>query len=169
MRLIQVVGLEPQRKKQFQRIIVDSSLDVDPMAMDCSWKSFVFLALGLGVDAADPTFHDLGRGKRAVNERDLHSTALRSGTGKHLIELRWHEGMSCLELTEQCSSWSVRRSLAQCLHMISMSDGRLDVLHFVPIVNESPPTPMTQICDCMDIALDPVKFSLLRTINYAIT
>lgn len=169
MRLIQAVGLEPQRKKHFQRIIVDSSLDVDPMAMECSWKSFVFLALGLGVDATDPTFHGLGRGKSAVNERDLHSTALSSETGKHLIELRWHEGVSCHELTEHCSSWSVRRSLAQCLHMISMSDGRLEVLHFVLVVNEAPSAPIAQICDCMDIAIYPVKFSVLRTIHYAIT
>lgn len=169
MRLIQAVGLEPQRKKQFQRTIVDSSLDVDPVAISCSWKSLVYLALGLGVTPTDPTLHGLGQGKDAVNEQNLHSTALHSEKGQRLIEVQWHEGVPYLELTEQCSSWSIRRSLAQFLHMITMCDGRREILHFVPVINGTPKTPNSQICDCKDIALDPVKFSTLRKIHYAIT
>ena len=169
MRLIQAVGLVSQRKKQFQRIIVDSSLDVDPVAINCSWKSFVYLALGLGVNPTDPTLHGLGQGKDAVNEQNLHSTALHSETGQRLIEIRWHEGVPYLELTEQCSSWSVRRSLAQFLHMITICDGRREILHFVPVINGTPKTPNSQICDCKDIVLDPVKFSTLRNIHHAIT
>lgn len=168
MRLIQAVGLESKRKKRFHRIIVDSTLDVDPVAINCSWRSFVYLALGLGVNATDPIFHGLGRGKDAVNEQNLHSTALLSETGQRLIETRWHEGVPYLELTEQCSSWSVRQSLAQFLHMIIVCDGRQEILHFVSVVDETPRTPNLQICDCKDIVLDPVKFSTLRKIQYAI-
>ena len=169
MRLIQAIDLETRHKKQFQRIIVDSSLDVDPVAINCSWKSFAYLALGLGVNPIDPTFHGLGRGKDAVDEQSLHSTALHSETGQRLIELRWHQGTPCLELTEQCSSWSLRRSLAQFLHMITVCDGRQEILHFVPVVFETSKTPISQICDCKNTTLDPVKFSTLRNIHYAIT
>lgn len=169
MRLIQAVGLESKRKKRFQRIVVDSTLDVDPVAINCSWRSFVYLALGLGVNSIDPTFHGLGRGKDAVNEQSLYSTALDSQTGQRLIEIRWHEGIPHLELTDQCSSWSVRRSLAPFLHMITICDGRQEILHFVPVVNETSKTPNSQICDCKDIVLDTVKFSTLRQIHYAIT
>lgn len=168
MRLIQAVGLESKRKKRFQRIVVDSTLDVDPIAINCSWRSFVYLALGLGVNAIDPIFHGLGRAKDAVNEQNLHSTALLSETGQRLIETRWREGVPYLELTEQCSSWSVRRSLAQFLHMIIVCDSRQEILHFVSVVNETPRTPNLQICDCKDIVLDPVKFNTLRKIHYAI-
>ena len=168
MRLIQAVGLESKRKKRFQRIVVDSTLDVDPIAINCSWRSFVYLALGLGVNAIDPIFHGLGRAKDAVNEQNLHSTALLSETGQRLIETRWREGVPYLELTEQCSSWSVRRSLAQFLHMIIVCDSRQEILHFVSVVNETPRTPNLQICDCKDVVLDPVKFNTLRKIHYAI-
>ena len=169
MRLIHAIGLESQHKKQFQRIIVNSSLDVNPLAMNCGWKSFVFLALGLGVNPMDPVFHGLRGGKDAVSEQSLHSTALHSETGDRLIEIRWHEGVPCLELTEHCSSWSVRRSLAQFLHMVITHEGRQEVLHFVPVTGERGQTPTAQICDCKEINSNPVEFSTLRIIHYAIT
>ena len=169
MRLINAVGLESQHKKQFQRIVVNSSLDVDPVAMNCGWKSFVFLALGLGVNPMDPALHGLGGGKDAVSEKNLNSTALHSETGQRLIEIRWHEGVPCLELTEQCYSWSVRRSLAQSLHMITIRDGRQEVLHFSPLTNKTWQTPTAKICDCKEIISSPIQFSTLREIHYATT
>ena len=169
MRLIHAIGLESQRKKQFQRIVVNSSLDVNPPAMNCSWKSFVFLALGLGVDPMDPVFHGLGGRKDAVSEQSLQSTVLRSETEQRLVEIRWHEGAPCLELTEHCSSWSVRRSLAQFLHMVSVREGRKEVLHFVPVTGEKGQTPTAEICDCKETNLNTVEFSTLRNIHYAIT
>ena len=169
MRLIHAFGLEAQREKQFQRIVVNSSLDVNPLDMNCGWKSFVFLALGLGVDPMDPFFHGLGGGKDGVSEQSLHSTALHSETGQRLVEIRWHEGVPCLKLTEHCSSWSIRRSLAQSLHMISTREGRQEVLHFVPGMGEIGQTPAAQICDCKETNFNIVEFSTLREIHYAIT
>lgn len=104
MRLLYAIGLESKRKKQVQRILVDSSLEVDTVSMNCEWKSLVFLALGLGVSPSDPALHSLGDGTSAANEQSRQSTALRSETGQHLIGIRWHEGVACLELTEQFSS-----------------------------------------------------------------
>lgn len=71
--------------------------------------------------------------------------------------------------TAQCSPWSVRRSLAPFLHIITIYDDRQETLHFVPVVNETSKTPNSQICDCKDIVLDTVKFSTLHQIHYAIT
>ena len=169
MKLIHAIGLEPQRQKQFQRIVVDSSLEVSPLAMNCGWKSFVFLALGLGVDPMDPVFHGLGGGKDAISEQSLHSTALHSETGQRLVEIRWDEGVPCLELTKHCSSWSVRRSLAKFLHMAITREGRLEVLHFAPVIGEYGQTPNARICDCKEINSNLVEFSTLRKIHYAIT
>ena len=169
MRLIHAIGLESPRKKQFKRIVVNSSLDVNPLVMNCGWKSFVFLALGLGVDPNDPVLHGLGAGKDSVSEQSLHSTALHSETGERLVEIRWHEGVPCLELTEHCSSWFIRRALAYSLHMITTREGRQEVLHFVPGMGENGQTPTAQICDCKGMSFNPLEFSTLREIHYAIT
>ncbi len=169
MKLINAIGLDFQRKKQFQRIVVNSSLDVNPLAMKCGWKSFVFLALGLGVNPMDAVLHDLGRGKDAVSEHSQQSTALHSEAGERLIEIRWYEGVPCLELTDHCSSWSVRRSLAHFLHMVNRREGKQEVVHFVPPTGQKGQTPIAQICDCNDINLNPIDSSILRNIHYAIT
>lgn len=60
---------------------MDSTLDVDLVAIICSWKSFVYFALGLGVNLIDRIFHGLGRGKDVVNEQNLLFIALYSETG----------------------------------------------------------------------------------------
>lgn len=169
MRLIHAIGLEPQRKKQLQRVVVNSSLDVNPLAMNCGWKSFVFLALGLGVNPMDRVLHGLGGVKDAVSEQSLQSTALQSETGQSLVDIRWHEGVPCLELTEHCSSWSVRRSLAPSLHMVTSREGRQEVLHFLPVRGENGQTPTAQICNCKEINFNFTDFSTLRQIHYAIT
>lgn len=129
----------------------------------------MFLALGLGVDPMDPVFHGLGTGKDGIMEQSLQSTALHSDTGQRLVEIRRHEGVPCLELTEHCSSWSIRRSLAQFLHMIITREGRQEVLHFVPGTGENGQAPTTQICDCKEINFNPIEFSALRKIHYAVT
>lgn len=168
MRLIHAIGLEPQRKKQVQRILVDSSLDVEPVTLECDWKSLVSLSLGLGVSPLDPVLHSLGGGTDAISEQNLHSAALRSETGQRLIGIRWHQGLPCLELTEQCSSWSIHRSLAYTLHMITKREGKWEVLHFVPVTTDTYRTPIAQICDCESITSSPVEFSILQNIHCAI-
>ena len=169
MRLIRAIGLESQGEKQFQRIVVNSSLDVNPLAMNCDWKSFVFLALGLGVSPLDPVFYGLGGGKDGASAQSLRSTALHSEMGQQLVEIQWREGVPYLELTEHCSSWSVRRSLAHSLHMVVARESKQEVLHFVPATGGNSQTPTAQICDCKETDLRSVEFSTLRQIRYAIT
>lgn len=169
MRLIPAIGLEPQRKRNVQRILVNSTLDVDPLVMDCGWKSFLFLVLGLGVNPSDPVLHNLGKGTDAVNEQNLQSMALRSEAGTKLIGIRWHERAPHLELTEQCSSWSIRRSLAHSLHMIIQCEAKRELLHFVALTNKTGQTPTAQICDCRDIFSNPVDFSVLHNLHFALT
>jgi hypothetical protein len=116
----------------------------------------------------DPALHSLGGGPDAASEQSLHSTALHSETGQRLIEIQWHEGVPCLQLTEQCSDWSIRRSLAHSLHMITKCEGKQEVLHFVPVTAERGKPPTAQICDCKNIVSNPVEFSILQNIHYAI-
>ena len=168
MRLIHAIGLEPQRKKRAQRMLVDSSLHMEPVTLECDWKSLLFLSLGLGVSPLDPTLHSLGESIDAVSEQNLQSAALRSETGQRLISIRWHQGLPCLELTTQCSSWSVRRSLAHTLHMVIKREGKWEVLHFVPVTTKTDQIPTAQICDCENIASAPVEFGILHNIHYAI-
>ena len=169
MGLILAINLTSQRKRQAQRMVVDSSLDVDTIAVECNWRTVVFLALGLGVSPTDASLHSLGSDKKAINEQSLQSTALHSENGRRLIEIRWHEGGPSLELTEQCSTWSIRRSLAHFLHMVVKGNGRQEVLHFVPITARAGQASTTRICDCKNIVSDPVKFSTLKNIHYALT
>ncbi|KAL8822873.1 MAG: hypothetical protein Q9191_006401 [Dirinaria sp. TL-2023a] len=168
MRLIHAIGLEPQCKKQAQRILVDSSLDVEPVTLDCDWKSLVFLSLGLGVNPSDPALHSLGEGTGALSEQTLRPAALRSETGQRLIGIRWHQGLPCLELTDQCTSWSIRRSLAHTLHIITKREGKWEVLHLVPVTTDTYRTPIAQICDCEDIASNPVDVSILHNVHCAL-
>ncbi|KAL8721908.1 MAG: hypothetical protein Q9225_001504 [Loekoesia sp. 1 TL-2023] len=169
MGLVKADKLTPQRKRQAQRMVVDSSLDIDTIAVDCNWRTVVFLALGLGVSPIDASLHSLGGNKNAINEQSLRPTALHSENGQRLVEIRWHEGGPSLELTEKCSTWSIRRSLAHFLHMVVKGDGRQEVLHFVPTTTRAGQTSTTRICDCKNIVSDPVKFSTLKNIHYALT
>ena len=150
-------------------MVVDSSLDVDTIAVECSWRTVVFLALGLGVSPSDASLHSLGGDKTAVNEQSLQSAALHSENGQRLIELRWHEGSPSLELTEQCSTWSIRCSLAHFLHMVVNANGRQEVLHLVPKITGVDQSSTARICDCKNVVSDPVRFSILKDIHFALT
>lgn len=169
MRLILATGLVPQRKREVQRIVVNSSLEVDPMVMNCDWKSFLFLAIGLGVDPSDPVLHDLGRGADAINEHTVQSFALRSEAGARLIEIRWHKAGPRLELTAQCSSWSIRRALAHSLHMIIQRGDKREILHFIAAINKTSQAPTVQICDCQDKIFNAVDFSIVHNLHFALT
>lgn len=168
MRLIHAIGLEPQRKSRARRIIVDSSLDLAPAIVECGWKSLLILSLGLGVSPTDPTLVILSETAAEISEQRLHSTALRSESEERLIEVRWQEGNLRLELTKECSSWSVRRSLAYSLHMLTRDGGKREVLHFVSPTNSTGGGAFARKCDCKDIFLHPVDFGIFRDIDCAI-
>lgn len=169
MRLVPVLGLEPQRKREVQRFVVNSTLDVDPIVMNCDWKSFLFLVLGLGVNPSDSVLHSLGKGTLAVNEPNMQSMALRSEAGTKLTSIRWHKKAPHLELTEQCSSWSIRRSLSHSLHMIIQCEAKRELLHFVALSNKTGQISTAQICDCRDIFSNPVDFGVLHNLHFALT
>ena len=158
-----------QRKRQAQRMIVDSSLDVDAIAVECSWRTLVFVTLGLGVSPTDTSLHSLGGDKNAINEQNSQFTALHSENGQRLIDIRWHEGSPSLELTEHCSTWSIRRSLAHFLHLVVNANGRQEVLHLVPVTAGADQTPTARICDCKNTVSDPIRFSTLKNIHSALT
>lgn len=169
MRLILAASLEPQRKRAVQRILVNSSLDVDPTVMNCDWKSFLFLAMALGVDPSDPVLHDLGRGADSINEHSVQSFTLRSEAGIKLIETRWHKVEPYLELTALCSSWSIRRALAHSLHMIIQRETKREILHFVAATNKTCQVPTVQVCDCAEKIFDSVDFSVVHNLHFALT
>lgn len=168
MRLIQAVGLKVPSTRQVQRFLVDSNLDVDPVTIECDWKSLVLLALGLGVSPLDTTLRDLGEGTVAVSEQNLRSTALRSDTSQRLINIRWLGGTPYLELTEQCGVWSIRRALAFSFHIITRREGKREVLHFVPATAQTGGKATAQICDCKNTVLSPVESGIFRNIHCAI-
>ena len=171
MRLIHALRLEPKLKKSVQRILVNSNLDVDPITMRCEWTSLVFLVLGLGVSPSDPFLHSLGGGPGAdaLSEKNLHSTALLSDTGQRLIAVRWYESLPYLELTEQCSLWSIFRSLAHFLHMIVKHESEQIVLHWVYITPQAGQHAILERCDCKDIISYPLDYKIFQKIHCAIT
>lgn len=169
MRLIHALGFEPRRKREAQRILVNSSLDVDTVVINCNWKSFVFLAIGLGVNASDLVLHDLGSGADVINEHAVQSSALRSEAGMKLIDIRWQKGTPHLELTAQCSSWSIRRSLAHFLHMTVQREAKTQLLHFVAATDKTHQLPTVKSCDCKDIISNPVDLSVLHNLHFALT
>lgn len=168
MRLIHAIGLEPQRKSRARRIIVDSSLDLAPVIVECGWKSLVILSLGLGVSPTDPTWDILSETAAEISEQRLHLTALHSELEERLIDVRWQEGNLRLELTEECSSWSMRRSLAYSLHMLTRDGGKREIFHFVSPTNSTGGGAFAKKCDCKDIFLHAVDFGIFRDIGCAL-
>lgn len=118
---------------------------------------------------SDPVLHDLGRGTIVANEHAVQSLALHSEAGMKLIDIRWQKGAPHLELTAQCCSWSIRRSLSHSLHMIVQREAKRELLHFVAATDKTHQIPTVQVCDCKDVISNPLDFSVLHNIHVALT
>ena len=142
MRLILAIGLEPQRKREAQRILVNSSLDID-----CDWKSFLFSVIGR-VDPSDPVFHGFRSGAGAINKRTVQCFSLRSEAGPILMSATSIKVGPHLELRAQCSSWSIGRASAYSLYIILQHGTKREIVHSVAATNKTSQVPAVKLCDC---------------------
>jgi hypothetical protein len=138
-----------------QRLVVDSALHFESCGVRCDWESFVFLALGLGVDP-------YRGGLQGLLTTVEDTQTIRDSKDNPVMILRRVDGGSWTAQLGCNLSFSARRAMAVAYVMILPTNGKIG---FIPLGQYSPPA----VAPSADQCAVPTMLSIYEAISRAET
>lgn len=114
------------------RTIVDSTLRFEVTQMRCDWETFVFLALGLGIDVRCG-------GLQQLLDGDSHQKELQGDTGQPLVDLYNSGSSSWVAQLKSGLLFSWRRAFAVACVILTVYEHRLCFIALADLAGDSQP------------------------------